>query len=113
MQNGHVESLNSRLRHEYLNANWFRNLFDARHKIAIWRDDYNGGRPHSSLAYRTPDEFAAQWQRPSASALSIPQPEPSVKATLTARLRAALTDEPACSQQPDMRTKGYPEGPPS
>jgi putative transposase len=54
MQNGHVESFNGRLRDECLNANWFRNLFDARHKIAVWRDDYNGARPHSSLAYRTP-----------------------------------------------------------
>jgi hypothetical protein len=43
-------------------ANWIRNLFDARHKIAIWREDYSGARQHSSLAYRTPREFAAQWQ---------------------------------------------------
>jgi putative transposase len=52
MQNGHVESFNGRRRDECLNANWFRNLFDARHKITVWRDDYNGARPHSSLAYR-------------------------------------------------------------
>jgi putative transposase len=64
MQNGHIESFNGRLRDECLNTNWFRNLFDARRKIAIWRDDYNGTRPHSSLDYRTPDEFAAQWHRP-------------------------------------------------
>jgi putative transposase len=110
MQNGHVESFNGRLRDECLNANWFRNLFDARHKIAVWRDDYNGARPHSSLAYRTPDEFAAQWRRPSSSFHSVPQPEPPVKASLTARLRAALTDEPGCSEPPDMRTKGCPDG---
>jgi hypothetical protein len=58
MQNGHVESFNGRLRDECLNANWFRNLFDARAKIAAWRDEYNGERPHSSLGYRTPNEFA-------------------------------------------------------
>lgn len=58
MQNGHVESFNGRLRDECLNANWFRNLFDARGKIAAWRDEYNGERPHSSLGYRTPNEFA-------------------------------------------------------
>jgi hypothetical protein len=34
MQNGHIESFNGRLRDECLNANWFRNLFDARHKVA-------------------------------------------------------------------------------
>src|ERR1017187_433753 len=58
MQNGHVESFNGRLRDECLNANWFRNLFDARGKIAAWREEYNGERPHSSLGYRTPNEFA-------------------------------------------------------
>jgi len=33
MQNGHVESFIGRLRDECLNANWFRNLLDARAKI--------------------------------------------------------------------------------
>jgi putative transposase len=59
MQNGHVESFNGRLRDECLNANWFRNLMDARTKIGVWRDEYNGERPHSSLGYRTSNEFAA------------------------------------------------------
>jgi putative transposase len=59
MQNGHVESFNGRLRDECLNAHWFRNLMDARTKIGAWRDEYNGERPHSSLGYRTPNEFAA------------------------------------------------------
>lgn len=58
MQNGHVESFNGRLRDECLNASWFRNLADARAKISSWRDEYNGERPHSSLGYRTPNEFA-------------------------------------------------------
>ncbi len=39
---------------------WFQNLFDARGKIAAWRKEYNEKRPHSSLQYRTPVEFAAQ-----------------------------------------------------
>ncbi len=59
MQNGHVESFNGKLRDECLNVSWFRNLFDARRKIAAWRSDYNQLRPHSSLAYQTPAEFAA------------------------------------------------------
>jgi putative transposase len=112
MQNGHVESFNGRFRDECLNASWFRNLFDARRKIAHWREDYNQHRPHSSLAYRTPNEFGALWQRPSSSWTELPQPEPSVKATLTAR-DAALTDEPVCGKPPDMRTKGFSEGEPS
>ena len=35
------------------------NLFDARRKIAAWKIEYNEERPHSSLGYRTPKEFAA------------------------------------------------------
>lgn len=58
MQNGHIESFNGRLRDECLNANWFHNLADARRKIGAWRDEYNSERPHSSLGYRTPNEFA-------------------------------------------------------
>jgi putative transposase len=57
-QNGHVESFNGRLRDECVNASWFRNLADAREKIPAWREDYKGERPHSSLGYRTPNEFA-------------------------------------------------------
>lgn len=48
-----------RLRDECLNANWFRTLADAREEIGAWRNEYNGERPHSSLGYRTPNEFAA------------------------------------------------------
>lgn len=59
MQNGFVESFNGRLRDECLNANWFLNIRTARQIIENWRLDYNGQRPHSALAYRTPKEFAA------------------------------------------------------
>jgi hypothetical protein len=55
--NGHVESFNGRLRDECLNASWFRNLADARTKISNWHQGYNRERPHSSLGYRTPNEF--------------------------------------------------------
>jgi putative transposase len=59
IENAHVESFNGRLREECLNVSWFRNLFDARRQIETWRDHYNTDRPHSSLGYRTPEEFAA------------------------------------------------------
>jgi len=59
MQNGHAESFNGRFRDECLNANWFLSLGDARRAIESWRLDYNGNRPHSSLDYRTPNEYAA------------------------------------------------------
>jgi putative transposase len=58
-QNGRIESVNGRLREECLNLRWFQNLFDARRKIAAWRTKYNEERPHCSLEYLTPKEFAA------------------------------------------------------
>jgi putative transposase len=60
VQNSYIESFNGRFRDECLNMNWFENLADARRKIEAWRVDYNQHRPHSSLAYRTPKEFARQ-----------------------------------------------------
>lgn len=57
MQNGHVESFHGRQRDECLNASWFRTLNDVRSTLAAWREDYNCERPHSSLDYRTPQEF--------------------------------------------------------
>jgi putative transposase len=57
-QNAYVESFNGRLRDECLNANWFTSLSDARRKIETWRQDYNQQRPHSSLDYLSPAEFA-------------------------------------------------------
>jgi len=58
-QNAHIESFHGRLREECLAVSWFQNLFDARRKIAAWRIEYNEERPHSSLGYKTPKEFAA------------------------------------------------------
>jgi putative transposase len=60
VQNAYVESFNGRLRDECLNANWFTSLSDARRKIEAWRVDYNQERPHSSLDYLPPAEFAAR-----------------------------------------------------
>ncbi|AXC10097.1 Mobile element protein [Acidisarcina polymorpha] len=76
-QNGGMESFNGKLRDECLNTSWFWNLFDARRKISAWRTEYNSRRPHSSLAYRTPDEFARQWQAASlseAKSMAVDQP---------------------------------------
>jgi putative transposase len=61
VQNAFIESFNGRLRDECLNTSWFLNLWDARLRIAKWRDEYNEQRPHSSLDYKTPNEFAKTW----------------------------------------------------
>ncbi len=51
MQNGYVESLNGRMRHELLNETRFLSLGHAsRVAISVWAQDYNQERPHSSLA---------------------------------------------------------------
>ena len=63
MQNGYIESFNGRFRDECLNDNWFTSLTDARHTIEAWRRDYNQNRPHSSIGYMTPNEFANAQER--------------------------------------------------
>lgn len=52
------ESFNGKLRVECLNANYFRTLREAKVLIGMWQEDYNSERPHSALAYWTPDQFA-------------------------------------------------------
>jgi putative transposase len=59
VENGYIESFNGKLRDECLNVEVFFTLADARHKLALWRQDYNHHRPHSSLADRTP--ASSQW----------------------------------------------------
>lgn len=57
-QNGFCESFNSRLRDEYLQQTELMGLEDTRLKARAWREDFNDIRPHSSLGYLTPSEFA-------------------------------------------------------
>lgn len=58
VENAYAESFNGRLRDECLNGNWFGTLKEAREVIEGWRIDYNDFRPHGSLGYKTPSEFA-------------------------------------------------------
>ena len=66
-QNGYVESFNGKFRDECLNEHWFGDVAEAREIIEDWRVDYNQVRPHSSLKYLAPAEFAARlplrWMR--------------------------------------------------
>lgn len=59
-QNGYAESFHSRLREECLNREVFYSVKHAQVIMESWRSFYNGQRPHSSLGYLTPDEFAEQ-----------------------------------------------------
>jgi len=58
-ENAYIESFHDKLRDECLNRELFGSLLEAQVIIEGWRMEYNGLRPHSSLGYRTPDEFAA------------------------------------------------------
>ena len=58
VDNAFMESFNARLRDECLNVNWFRSIEHARKVIEEWRIDYNENRPHSTLGFLTPREFA-------------------------------------------------------
>lgn len=59
-ENGYAESFHSRLRDEFLALEVFESLVAARKLTQAWRDDYNHHRPHGSLGYVTPAEFAAR-----------------------------------------------------
>jgi len=58
-ENGYAESFHSRLRDKLLAREEFADLAEARALGTAWRLDYNHRRPHSSLGYQTPAEFAA------------------------------------------------------
>lgn len=58
--NAYCESFNSSFRDECLNFHWFMSLEDAREKIEGWRREYNDHRPHYSLKFKTPSEFAQE-----------------------------------------------------
>ena len=59
-QNGVCESFNGKFRDEYLQLSELVSVAGARLKARQWQDDYNRVRPHSSLGYLTPNEFAAR-----------------------------------------------------
>lgn len=59
-QNGYAESFHSRLRDEFLAREVFECLAAARKLTTAWKEDYNQVRPHSSLGYQTPAEFAVR-----------------------------------------------------
>jgi putative transposase len=57
-QNGYAESFHSKLRDEE-----FESVAQAQALAELWREEYNTERPHSSLKYLTPAEYAATCRR--------------------------------------------------
>jgi putative transposase len=60
-ENGHVESFHDKFRDGCLNREVFGNLLEAKVLVEEWRRQYNEERPHSSLGYKTPQEFGRQF----------------------------------------------------
>ena len=58
-QNGYAESFHSKVRDEFLNREDFESEPQSRALGALGKEEYNTERPHSSLGYQTPAEFAA------------------------------------------------------
>lgn len=75
MQNGFCESFNGRMRDELLNETLFRGLDHAREKISEWVQDYNHYRPHSSLGYNTPANYADELRKAGKEQIDQPTPE--------------------------------------
>ena len=66
-----IERFHDKLRDELLNREIFGTLREAQVVLEAWRCEYNEERPHSSLGYQTPSEFAASCEialRPTACA---------------------------------------------
>lgn len=75
-ENGYAESFHSKLVDEFLSRETFEGVSAARQLTAAWREDYNHHRPHSSLGYVPPAEFAAR------CAASVPGEAPAPPAPL-------------------------------
>jgi putative transposase len=57
-QNPYIESFNGHLRRELLDLESFNTLYEAQLLIDDWQLEYNHYRPHQSLNYMTPAEYA-------------------------------------------------------
>ena len=57
-ENGYIESFNGTLRNEVLSREVFGHLLEAKVPGGKYRQEYNTERPHSSLDYQTPAEYA-------------------------------------------------------
>lgn len=79
-ENAYGESFNGRFEDELLGSELFATVAEAQWLAENWRREYNTTRPHSSLGYKTPEEFAASCVASTSATLRskrrrIPQPQ--------------------------------------
>ena len=104
VQNAFIESFNSRLRDECLNEHVFLTLAEARQIIELWRQDFNRKRPHSSLNYLAPEEFAARnRQQRSEPAARTAWPAKGMLARAVQRATVSNPESHSFSSQPQNR----------
>lgn len=72
-QNAYSESFNSRFRDEFLNREAFASVLEAKVLGKQHRHRHNHERPHSSLNYQTPAEFAQRSLAAASATLRQPQ----------------------------------------
>lgn len=90
VQNAFIESFNGKFRDECLSQSWYTSLDDAQQIIEAWRMDYNTVRPHSSLGYQTPAEYAdAIAARPTSPPTPVVSPTPLWEQTIVQQPRSA------------------------
>ena len=89
-ENGHIESFNDKLRDECLNRELFGSLLEARIILESWRVEYNTLRPHSSLGYRTPNQYARQLTNQFDGGCAPPNPAPLAAAGVRGEQRGIL-----------------------
>ena len=81
-ENAYSETYKCRLRGELLDREVFETLKEAKEIIEDHRPDYNHRRPHSSLGYWTPAEFAATQIKPGVASLppveAVPISDPAL-----------------------------------
>ena len=65
-ENGYMESFNGHMRDECLDREIFVGMEELRYMCEKYRLDYNHHRPHQSLGYLTPAQYAATVDRPGA-----------------------------------------------